>query len=436
MTMIDCRELTNLHFTECDPESFRNYGVTNQPLTPGQYSYAWEEEDGVLLVRDPLGSNNLFFGDNQEGDVLVANRISLLAENGISLDEIKSCPAGHTLRLNQGEIETVQKTDWSKLPCAEPFDLEQFQSAVSERLSVAFDMLRRQFPKAHFVICLSGGLDSSLIAYLAKRHLPRATVACFTYLENENGLNFMPNTPPDGLRGVSEDFENAYRIAAKLELPFLPVFRPPQSVAPAITAAVNLCQDWRDFNVHCAVVNLFLAQDIRAQFPGREVVVLTGDIMNELVCDYHEEIVGDTTYYPQPRTSLKNRRRFFVGGLDAGDREVGVFNAYGLTVCQPFASVADLYMEVPQELLADPDCKKRLNGPLLPDDILSAVNFSKTRAQVGGEGMGTLGVCHKLKIDEDYLKRTWAALFPNELPEATLDLIQFGRYRSTSRRED
>jgi hypothetical protein len=229
---------------------------------------------------------------------------------------------------------------------------------------------------------------------------------------------------------VSEDFRHANKVASELKIPLLPVFRHPNAVCSAIGQAVLLCQDWRDFNVHCAAVNLFLAQDIRAAFPGTETIVITGDLMNEYVCDYHEEAVDGKTYYPQPRVSLAKRRRFFVRGLDAGDREVGIFNAYQLPVVQIFSVVADLYMEVPENFLELPDAKEKLNASMLPSGVRDAVSIVKQRAQVGGHDKGTLGIFHRLGIGQSELAQIWANQLPIELVgENPHDIIQVGRYR-------
>src|SRR5260370_29278826 len=104
--------------------------------------------------------------------------------------------------------------------------------------------------------------------------------------------------------------------------------------------------------------------------------------MNEYVCDYNEEQVGNAIYYKIPRIPLDKRRRYFVRGLDAGDREIGVFWAYGLTVCQPFAVLAERYMRLPGSMLAQPNLKWILNGPLLAPQVERHVNRAKTRAQV------------------------------------------------------
>ena len=156
---------------------------------------------------------------------------------------------------------------------------------------------------------------------------------------------------------------------------------------------------------------------------------MTGDLMNEYVCDYKEELIDGVIYYPQPKISLARRRRFFVKGLEAGDREVGVFHSFGLVLVQPYASVVDLYMKLPIKELERPNAKVLLNGPLLPKAILEQLNMAKTRAQVGGSDGGVLGICHRNGVSQEALFSMWMSSFPNEGVDSVKSLLQVGNYR-------
>ena len=275
-----------------------------------------------------------------------------------------------------------------------------------------------------------------IIAALARKFLDDVVAVSFSYLSTEDGKAALGGTDPAGLESASDDFRSAAAVAEALDLSLMPVFRSSDAVPSAYRQATKLCQDWRDFNIHCAVVNLFLAQDIRAAFPSGDVIVLTGDLMNEFVCDYHEEIIDGVVYYPQPRASQTSRRRFFVRGLDAGDREIGVFNAFRLPVFQAYAWLAEHYMTVPDNILSRPDAKEFLNAHLLPAAVRGKVGKKKQRAQVGGVDGGTLGIIHRLGLDQGHLKQTWV----DELPtrgrgDNPFDIIQFGRYRMTPKKD-
>jgi asparagine synthetase B (glutamine-hydrolysing) len=412
------------------PSELVRLATSNQALPAGQYAFAHKVGDDCLLIRDPLGLNKLFYGWRADGVLVVASRIDTALSEGVPLDDLASALPGRIFSVRTKESIG---NDLSDLEADADFDLAAHQARVQWKLTAYFDYLARLKPAANFVICLSGGLDSTVIANLAAARLPKVSAACFSYLRDEDFPRWLAGEKE--LDSRSDDFRTASSIAEQLNIDLVSVFRPRSAVAAAVPTAIKLCQDWRDFNVHCAVVNLFLAESLRAYFPSDEVVVLTGDLMNEFVCDYHEEVIDGVTYYPQPRMAVGNRRRFFVRGLDAGDREVGVFNAFGLPLCQVFACVAEDYMKIPTSLLGLPDAKHLLNGFLLPPNLLTRVSRVKQRAQVGGADGGTLALFHRLGLRQTDLMRLWQEQLPQALRgDAPADIIQFGRYRASPRR--
>lgn len=430
MGLIDLTDCPALLYGPQSQAEALEQGLAHGVLPAGQYAFALRRGEATLLARDPVGCNKLFFGHDRDGRLVIANRVARVWQQGVALAGIASCPPGHVLEVpTGGGVRKLLGQDVFELPADAELDLAGLQADVRATLDRAFAWLARALADCQFAVCLSGGLDSSVIASFAAAHLPGATAVSFTYLDADDLRRHARGTPVDQLASASDDFRAAQQVAAALGLPLLPVVRPREAVAGAVRPSVELCQDWRDFNVHCATVNLFLAQDIRAAFPGRKVVVLTGDLMNEYVCDYHEERVGEAVYYKIPRIPTGRRRKYFVRGLDAGEREIGVFWAYGLTTCQPFALLAERYMRVPAANLDQADIKWTLNGPLLAPQAAARVSRSKTRAQVGGEDLGTLGIYHQLGVGDAELQRLWRQQFPGETAAACDDLIQLGRYK-------
>lgn len=402
------------------------------PFPAGQYAMAREDGASVLLLRDPLGCNKLFYGRNGAGALVLANRIDRALAHGVMLDDLASVPPGHRVSLSGQSVTVEAGEDLSRLPSNAAFDAGEFQRRLADGLTAAFERIARRFPAERIVVCLSGGLDSTLIADFASRHFgDRVHMASFSYIADDDLSAWQSTGDAAGIASLSEDFNSARSIAGDLGVPFIPVLRPRQDVLSALAQATALCQDFRDFNVHCAIVNLFLAESIRARFPGEPVVVLTGDLMNEYVCDYQEEVIDGTVYYPQPRVPLATRRRFLFRGLDAGDREIGVFGGFGLVTCQPYAAVARLYLEIPADLLADRNLKRTLNAPLLRPGLFDRVNAGKFRAQVGGADGGTLGLLHRHKVDAALLRKQWAEALPDSARgDDPWDVIQVGRYRT------
>lgn len=391
----------------------------------GLYANAVMEETGDLLVwRDPLGAHKIFYGRTAEKQWVVANRIGDLIGAGICLDNIHACPGGALIRVSDDGYSVINSNHPHNLQEDSTLNSSNLYSKVEGRLSVAFEDLAKSFSGAKFVVCLSGGLDSTVIAYYAKKYLPNVTAFSFSFVNDDVELNSDLSSMK-----LSEDFLSAQKISEALNIPLIPVIRHRSLVLENMPKAVTLGQDPRDFNAHCALINLFLAESIRDYFPEEQVIVLTGDLMNEFVCDYKEELVDGTLYYPQPKISLARRRKFFLKGLEAGDREIGVFNHFGLTLVQPYAAVADLYMQLPVKELEKPNAKVLLNGPLLPKSILNQLSMAKTRAQVGGKDGGVLGICHRNGITQDLLFRMWQDAFPGESIESVKALIQVGNYR-------
>src|SRR5438132_545815 len=371
------------------------------PFPAGQYALARGDGASVLLVRDPLGCNKLFYGRNGSAALVLANRVDRALMHGVMLDDLASVPPGHRLRISGQDVTVEAGEDLSKLPANDPFDPVEFQQRLADGLTGAFEHIARRFPSQRIVVYLSGGLDSTLVAdFACRRFGDRVYAASFSYIDS-NDLRAWLSGNDAGLASLSEDFNAARGIADVLGVPLIPVFRPRESVLSALAPAIALCQDFRDFNIHCAIVNLYLAETIRARFPDEPVVVLTGDLMNEYVCDYQEERIDGTVYYPQPRVPLATRRRFLLRGLDAGDREIGVFGAFGLTACQPYAALARLSLQVPSDLLADRNLKRNLNAPLLRPGLRDRVNAGKWRAQVGGPDGGTVGLLHRHKAGSE-----------------------------------
>ncbi len=434
MQLIDALEYANFPADPALKDSLRANADDDTPFAPGQYSLAWEEDGAILLARDPLGCNKLFYGRTPAGDLVAANRIDRALMCGVRMDDLASCPPGHLVRCPQTGDPSVRGRDISTLGERQGFDLPAFQRRIRAALEKVMTDVRRTWPEAVFAVCLSGGIDSSAILAVAKEALPAVEAFSFSYLPADDLRAWLDGAAPESLGGASDDFRAAVGVARAFDVPLSPVFRTVDAIIPAVEPAVRLCQDWRDFNVHCAVVNLFLAENIRSRFPGRLVVVLTGDLMNEFVCDYREEMIDGTIYYPQPRVPTAKRRRFLVRGLDAGDREIGVFSAFGLRPVQPYAAVAEHYLGLSPELLEKVDAKLALNGHLLPPEVNGVVSRIKRRAQVGGADGGTLGGFHRMKIDQACLQRVWVRSLPAALrgdrPE---EIIQVGRYRTTTR---
>lgn len=376
------------------------------------------------LVRDPLGLNKLFWAASSNGHIHVASRPWRLVQAGCAFEEIQAVPPGSAIELDlsSGEclVTPLDPPQRRPRPGVEAGVVETIANALRATLDGYCAALGTAHPRARVFVCLSGGLDSTGILMLAMDHF-RGVVPVSFDLRREQG-------PP------SADRQTAERLAAQFGLPLLSVTPTADELLDGLDDVLREGIDWRDFNVHAALVNYALARGIAAQGASSDCLVLTGDLPNEFLVDYHAEQLGGRTYYALPRLSPPDLQAALVRGLDTSHREIGPIQAWSLPTVQVYAPAVDHYLELPDSFLADPRRKDRLSRHLFGDRIPEYVyTRPKTRAQVGDEdvGRGVLGLCLRRGIDAPALRRRFMELHGVTDPAALDRFIRAGRYRAS-----
>jgi asparagine synthetase B (glutamine-hydrolysing) len=384
------------------------------------------EHERVRIVRDPLGLNKLFWATDDRRRIVLASRPRRLVLDGVPFEAIRSVPRGAVVDV---EADGRPPQQWSLVPerWSKPAaDTADGPAPIAGRIRGALDgylaALAAAHPHAEVYVCLSGGLDSSGIAALVRRHFPKSVAVSFDLRA--------PGRP------ASDDRRVAARLAADLGLPLLEADATESELLDHLDLVLCEGVDWRDFNVHAGLVNAVLAAAIdRARATDRtgpDPLVFTGDLANEFLVDYHSEEHGGRTFYALPRLAPAALRTALVQGLDTCHREIGVFGAWGLAVVQPYAVAVDHYLELPAAFLGREDRKQRLcesifDG-LLPRYVLDR---PKVRAQVGSaSGGGVLGLCVDRGLDGPALASRFASLHEVADPAALGRFLRAGRYRS------
>ncbi|MBI4271492.1 MAG: 7-cyano-7-deazaguanine synthase [Candidatus Rokubacteria bacterium] len=389
----------------------------------GRFSLALRgPQDRLILARDRLGLNKLFFALGADGTATAANYLADLVDRGIPFEAIYSVPAGHVLEIDLRRRTLVLRRffDVDAVARADTLPLEVEARRIRRHLELWFARLANRFGGRRICVCLSGGLDSSLIAALAARHF--ADVAAYTY-----GYADAPE---------SEDMRSARRVAEALGLRLRRVPATARDVLDVLDDALCYGQDWRAFNVHCAIVNELLARAIARDARGAAgqpaPLALTGDLMNEILADYVPLSHAGRDIYTLPRVGAARLRAALLRGLDAGDREVGIFGHHGIEVVQPYGLVLDQLLPLPASFLGGEGAKQRL-ARAMAGDLLPAFVFARTkaRAQVG-DARGPGGIVSTLEAagrDARWLRGAFCRRFGIE-EEGSLDgFIRVGRYR-------
>jgi asparagine synthetase B (glutamine-hydrolysing) len=382
------------------------------------------------ILRDPLGINKLFWAELAD-DIVFAARPLRLVEAGCEFEDIRAVPRGCVLDFSLGQPDSAEHSlrpdSWFSIDRAPGHSVEMIAGEIRETVRAYMAAIASRYPAARVFVCLSGGLDSSGIATLARDYFAGLIAVTFD-LDRGRG-------------GMSEDRRTAERLARDLGMAFLDVTVTEDRLLEALDVVLIEGIDWRDFNVHAALVNAALAAAIEKtpgdHDDGSPVIVLTGDLANEFLVDYQPETYSGATYYDLPKIEPAALRRHLIHGLDTCHREVGVFAAWGLHVVQPYAVAVDAYLALPEAFLRLEDRKQRLSraifGPRIPDYVYSR---KKVRAQVGSSeaGSGVLAACADRGIHATWLRRRFAELHRVKDPSRLDRFIRGSRYRAAAPR--
>jgi asparagine synthase (glutamine-hydrolysing) len=131
--------------------------------THGDFVFAIAKASKIIAGRDAVGSRPLYYGENEEFVALASERKALWR---IGIRKTDSFPPGHIVLLDKHgfEYERINTLTHSK-----PRRITM-QAAVSELQRVlSHAMKERLLGLKEVAVAFSGGLDSGIIAFLAKR---------------------------------------------------------------------------------------------------------------------------------------------------------------------------------------------------------------------------------------------------------------------------
>jgi asparagine synthase (glutamine-hydrolysing) len=128
----------------------------------GAYTFAFAKNTGVVLGRDALGANPLYFGENSDLCAAASERKALWA---IGIAKTASFPPGNTASVNHKGFSF----DTIKTLTQPPIRTTKMKTAAKQLQNTLLQSVKEQTSDLQEVaIAFSGGVDSSLIASLAK----------------------------------------------------------------------------------------------------------------------------------------------------------------------------------------------------------------------------------------------------------------------------
>ncbi|MBD8527723.1 asparagine synthase B [Pseudomarimonas arenosa] len=119
-----------------------------------------------LLARDPIGIIPLYFGHDEHGNLFVASELKALTSHCVDAREF---PSGHFWRSGDAEPTQYYHPGWREFSAVA--DAESDRAAL--RASLENAVKSHMMSDVPYGVLLSGGLDSSLVAAIAKKYAAR-----------------------------------------------------------------------------------------------------------------------------------------------------------------------------------------------------------------------------------------------------------------------
>ncbi len=234
---------------------YHRHGPQFVEVLDGDFACAIADGDQLLLARDAVGLRPLYYS-HQNGGFCFASEAKALCQVA---DDIKEFPPRHVYTSADGLRGYTPRPE--EIP---DFDTPEQAAQILARL-MGRAVERRLADGVPEGVLLSGGLDSSIIACLAKEHRP--DLQTFTVGIGDGG-----------------DRERAREVARYLGTRHHEYTYTEAEIAEALPQVIYYLESFEEDCVRGAVANYFAAR-LAAQHVG---CVLTGEGSDEFLGGYHE----------------------------------------------------------------------------------------------------------------------------------------------------
>jgi asparagine synthase (glutamine-hydrolysing) len=181
----------------------------------GDFAFIIAESEHFIVGRDPVGVQPLYFGENSMMAALASNRKELWK---LGIDNVKSFPPGHVVHVSR---EGFKFKHVKTLAYVQPKPVNMSEAADTVEKLLKQSILRRVSGIKDVAVAFSGGLDSSVVAFLASKchvnvHLIHVSLENRTETEEAKKAAEALNLPLHTYLFKETDVENA--IAKVVEL--------------------------------------------------------------------------------------------------------------------------------------------------------------------------------------------------------------------------
>jgi len=129
----------------------------------GDFTFMIVEPERIIAGRDPLGVQPLYYGENGNVTAFASNRKALWK---LGIDDVRSFPPGNVAIVSR---EGFKFKPVKTLAYAQPKPVTMPEAAEALKKLLERSVQRRVSGLKEVAVAFSGGLDSSVVAYLASK---------------------------------------------------------------------------------------------------------------------------------------------------------------------------------------------------------------------------------------------------------------------------
>jgi asparagine synthase (glutamine-hydrolysing) len=341
---------------------FEDHGLATPRLLDGMFAFAISSNERLILARDRIGIKPLYYGKKTDSDgaetIYFASELKALTP---LVEEIKEFPPGTIYDSESGFHTYYQVPNRSPLE----LDLEDHVRRIRETIEAA--VKKRLLSDVPLGAFLSGGLDSSIIAAIARQYMPEL------------------HTFSVGIEG-SRDLEAARRVARHIGSTHHEYIYTATEVVEKLPEIIYHLESFDQDLVRSAIPTWFCAR----MAADKVKVILTGEGADELFAGYtyHKGITNLKALHSELRRSITQLHNINLQRVDR------MTMRHAIEARVPFldTEVIEMAQTVPPELkLHTDDDGRRIEKWILRkafEDLLPADIIWRNKEQFDeGSGM-------------------------------------------------
>ena len=323
---LDFSNKQKIMVTESKKQSDLNLLTVAQNLLlrqEGAFIFGILEKDQLILGRDTIGIQPFYYGENETHIAFASNKKFLW---NLKIDNPISFPPGNIGIVTQSGLNFKSVKNFID---SEPVSIT-LESASKILLNFLDNSLSSQIGGlAKCAIAFSGGLDSSLIAFLAKKYVKQVELI---YVSLEN----MP------------EIEEAKKAAKILNLPINIYTYSDDDVQKIVSKIPQIIEDTNPVKVSIGIPFYWIAE--KAAKNGLDVLI-AGQGADELFGGYKRYV---TAYLLSSQESLRHKMFDDISNMYKNnlERDMKICNFHGVNLCLPFATseIVEFALKLPLEL--------------------------------------------------------------------------------------